>query len=247
MAWGFKHIKRIFRKVDDYYFNSINGVKVKFKIKKRWSNYFIELLIVIIGISIAFWINNIDVKNKNELEKVSYLIDIRDDLKKDSLRLSYSIKYNEIKIKKLSKAIKLIEASAPIDSLLVYTSEIGGYSFFSPNDLTLSSLIQSGDLKLINSRKVKKELLRLLEAYETIEYLQKNFLQALDDNYFPTLFRKIDKINNKPIDIDFFYSIEQKNYAHFALNETNQHIQSYKDALKQVVKLIKLINFNLNQ
>jgi uncharacterized membrane protein YgaE (UPF0421/DUF939 family) len=41
---------------------------MKKEAKLRWSNYFIELLIVIIGISVAFWLNNMAVKSKNELQ-----------------------------------------------------------------------------------------------------------------------------------------------------------------------------------
>ena len=220
---------------------------MKNKTKRRWSNYLIELLIVIIGISIAFWLNNIALKNKNSLEKFSYLTDIKNDLKTDSLRLSINVKNNENKIKKLSNALELIEKSAPIETLLVNIIEIGNYDFFSPDNFTLTSLLQSGDLKLIDSKETKKELLRLLKIYGSINNMQDNFLQALDDNYFPMLLSKVDMVKFKAIEPDFFYDIEMKNYAVFTLNETRQHIRTYRYAQNQVNKLMKLIDDELGK
>ena len=220
---------------------------MKNKTKRRWSNYLIELLIVIIGISIAFWLNNIALKNTNTLEKISYLTDIKNDLKTDSLRLSFNVKNNENKLKKLSNALELIDESAPIDTLLINIIEIGNYDFFSPDNFTLNSLLQSGDLKLIDSKETKKELLRLLKIYESIDNMQNNFLQALDDNYFPMLLTKVDMVTFKAVDPNFFYDIEIKNYAVFTLSETRQHIRTYKYAQKQVHKLMELIGEELGK
>ncbi len=220
---------------------------MKNKAKRRWTNYLIELLIVIIGISIAFWVNNLGLKNKNKLEKHSYLTVIRNDLRTDSLRLTRNIKNNEIKIEKLIKALDFIEKTAPIDSVYMNITRIGLIDFFKPDNFTITSLLQSGDLKLIDSEETKKELLRLLKVYESIDNMQKNFLQALDDNYFPILLTKVDMTKNKPIDPEFFYSIRVKNYCVFTLNETRQHIRTYKFAQNQVYKLMKIIDDELGK
>jgi hypothetical protein len=215
-------------------------------LKLRWSNYLIELLIVIIGISIAFWLNNMAQNRKDQKEKTTYLTDIRNDLKTDSLRLSRNIKNNEAKIKKLQNGLALIEQKAPVDQVLSDVIEIGNYDFFNPDNFTLTSLLQSGDFKLIDSEEIKKELLRLLKIYESIDLMQNNFLQALDQNYFPMLLSKVDMIKFQAIDPAFFYEIEIKNYCAYTLNETDQHIRTYKYALGQVDKVTKLIDSELN-
>lgn len=43
--------------------------------------------------------------------------------------------------------------------------------------------------------------------------MQKNFLQVLDDNYFPMLLTKVDMMEFKALDPDFFHGIEIKNYG----------------------------------
>jgi len=110
----------------------------------------------------------------------------------------------------------------------------------------LTSLIQSGDLKLIDSEQTKRELMRLLRIYESIDNAQNNFLQALDDNYFPILLSKVDMIDFKAMDSDYFYGIEIKNYCAFTLNETSQHIGNYEYAQSQVNTVMQLIENELS-
>lgn len=217
------------------------------KTKLTWSDYLMELLIVIIGISIAFWLNNVAIDSQNKKESTSYLTAIKNDLKTDKARLSDNIKNNKTKSKKLSHSLKMIQQKVSIDSLLISIIEIGNYDFFDPDNFTLTSLLQSGDLKLIDSEQVKRELLRLLKIYESIDIMQKNFLHALDDNYFPMLLTKVDMIEFKAVDPDFFYGVEIKNYCGYTLDETSQHIQNYMKAQSQVNKVIKLIDAELKK
>ena len=212
----------------------------------NWLNHFVELIIVVIGIYIAFSLNNLGQRHKERGIKNNYLTQIRDDLEKDSLRLSYSIKYNIRKTKKLERGLELIATRSPIDSVFAYITEIGNYDFFIPDNFTLSSMLQSGDFKLIEREPTKRELLRLLKRYEFISNMQTNLLQALDENYFPMLLTKMDWSLYRPVEPEFFYGLEIKNYCAFTLNETSQHIATYQIAQKQISKVMQLIDTELN-
>ena len=216
------------------------------KENRSWSNYLIELLIVIIGITIAFWLSNLAESSNNRKQMTTYLSDIKNDLKTDSIRLTRNIRNNELKSKTLLKSLEFIKQTASIDSVLVTVLQIGEYDFFKPDNFTLTSLIQSGDLKLIESKETKRELLRLLKMYDSVEDMQNNFLDALDQNYFPMLLSRVDMTVLEAIDPNFFYGIEIKNYAAFALNETMRHIKNYEYTLSQVTKTIQLLELEIN-
>lgn len=199
-----------------------------------WTNHFNELLIVIIGISIAFWLNNMALRSNAYQQETNYLTDIRNDLREESLKLSDIIAFNEKKSEKLTHVFELISVHAPIDSDLTYVIEIENYDFFNPDHFTLTSLLQSGDFELIESEAIKREILRLLKIYESIDQVQNNLLQALDDNYFPMLLTKVEMVKFNTIDTDYFYSLEIRTYCIFTLNETTQHTQTYKYAKIQI-------------
>jgi hypothetical protein len=213
--------------------------------KINWKNHFIELIIVIIGISVAFWLNNLASESRERELEASFISDLRLDLKKDSSKLEFSLKNNDRKIEALSVGLSLIQTDTQhiySDSLFSSMLQIGNYNFFVPENLTITSLLQSGDFKMIRSTELKKELLRLQKIYEQIDWSQKQLLQALDDNYFPLILNKVDMVAQTPIDPDFFYSIEVKNYCAFSINDTQQHNQFYKSAIKQLNKLFLLMD-----
>lgn len=219
---------------------------MKKKTRKRWFHYLIELVLVIIGITIAFWLNNLGEERKNNRQKKAYLTDIRSDLAKDSIQLAADIAYNQSKITTLQQALEGIDNKVEIDSVLPRILEIGNYEFFRPDNFTLTSLIQSGDLKLIDSESTKRELLRLLKMYEVIDNTQNNFLDALDENYFPMLISKVDMTATKAVDADFFYSTEMKNYCAYTLNETRRHIATYRNTQEQIARVKSLIDSELD-
>ncbi len=154
------------------------------------------------------------------------------------------IKFSENKNELPNKGLALIQSDKKhkfSDSLIQILVNIGNLNFFNSENYTLTSLLQSGDFKLINSNDLKKELLRLLKMYEDIQKSQFNLAQALDNNYFPMIATKLDMTNLHTPYPDFFYSLVMKNYCAYTINDTNMLINQYKQALKQVNKLLKMI------
>ena len=213
----------------------------------RWTNYLIELVIVVIGISIAFSLNEAATRKKHQQEKTDYLIDIRNDLRMDSVQLAHFIRFGQRKGKKMKTLLQHISQEAPVDTIVPYVIEIGNINFFTPDNFTMKSLIQSGDLKLINSDHVKREMLRLLMMYDHIDIMQQNFLQALDDNYFPLLLTKLDLTTMEVVDASFLYSVALRNYTGFTYTETTAHTKHYERTLDQVIKLMDSIDQELGK
>ena len=208
----------------------------------NWKHYLLELIIVISGVTVAFWLSNIsESKKENKLERI-VLNDLRADLLKDSASLVRCINFNKTKVETLKSYINLINSDSDksqIDSAMQIIGVIGNYDFFFSKSFTLSSLLQSGDIKLIRSRSIKKDLLELRQTYDQVEWLQNNFLQALDQNFFPTMYDKIDMINNKALDPEFIYSVQILNFALFAANDTNQAVANYEYTLRLVNNLLE--------
>lgn len=212
--------------------------------KSSFKEYLIELIIVIIGITVAFSLNNMaEAAKERRLEK-KYLSDIRSDLQRDSANLAYAIKFNSNKTERLEKLIQLTmrnDVRQHQDSLMGEVGVIGNYYFFFSESFTLSSLLQSGDFKLITSDELKKELLRMKRMYDLIEKDQGNFLKALDENYYPLLMGRYDMITNEMQDPEFFYGVSFKNWAVYAYQDTNNMNGSYQNIIKQVQKVSEMI------
>lgn len=217
------------------------------KRKSNLGKYFMELLIVVLGVSVAFWINTVAETNKEEKVKQTYYNELIADLGHDIKSLEFTIKENTQKQENLSNRIKLYDSPNENKDQIAQTAfMVGNYIFFESEDLTYQSILASGDLKLFKNREVKKGLVSLYSEYKHIEKLQNGFLDALDQNYFPYLVKNIDYSTGKPINSNFHKSTEVKNYIIYTINEIDIHLKRYEFALLKAKKVQSILKSELN-
>jgi hypothetical protein len=111
--------------------------------KATWHYTLREIIIVIIGITIAFSMNKCADKLKDNKLKKEYLINLKSDLEADKIKTCVEL------IPMLNTEKK---QGMPLMDM-VFT--ILQYETFSPKNITFKTLINSGDLKLINDFQLK--------------------------------------------------------------------------------------------
>ncbi|MEQ9297041.1 MAG: hypothetical protein RIF33_00685 [Cyclobacteriaceae bacterium] len=213
---------------------------------KHWYSYIIDLVIVIVGVSAAFWLSQVADDKKEAEIRDNYLTEIQADLKRDLRLLDYCIEFNEAKIERtFERAGLFADARTNAQEIFEGAMEIGNYQYFSPEDFTYQSMIASGDFKLIDNQDIKNRLIRLHSQYQLINQLQINFTQALDDNYFPFLIQNVDYTTFTPVNDDFHNSLTLKNFFMYTVNDLGSHVSSYKSAKRTGAKLDSLIEVAL--
>lgn len=212
--------------------------------KFNWKEYLIELLIVIIGITVAFSLNNMAEASKDKKLESKFIKDIKSDLIRDSTNLNSSYQFNKDKVVKVEGMLQILIEDKGMklqDSLFQSIGLIGNYNFFFPESFTINSLLQSGDFKLLESDELKKELLRLRWMYEIIERDQDNLTKAMDDNYYPKVLSEIDMITGEVKDPAFFYGMQFRNWIVYVHNDTNNLRYQYGRSKKQIRKILGII------
>lgn len=207
--------------------------------------YFIEFIIVILGISIAFWLSNLGDERKERRLEEQYIIYLKEDLSNDKLHLSSSIASNQKKLNALGKAIQFFQGTnngLTYDSMPTYAGLIGSYNYFEPNENTYVTLQQSGDLKVLKDKDFKKALVDLYRSYEIIQQEHLNLSSALDDNFYPLFMSNYDLINNKIIDIEYFKTPLFRNFVAFTMNETSILNQYYEHAQLRIEKILLMLD-----
>ena len=149
------------------------------KINFRYA--FGEILIVIIGISIAFSINKYADNTKTNKLRNQYLINLRKDIEADKNQLESNIKMIDAKIQITQEILPLLNSSNNNSKMKVF--QIANLVNFTPQDITYQTLINSGDLNLINDFDLKTNIEKhyagykvLLKAYERQEAIHKDYL-----------------------------------------------------------------------
>lgn len=137
--------------------------------KINWQYAFGEILIVIIGISIAFSMNKCAEHSKDEKLKLQYLQSIKNDLEIDKATL-------ESNLEALGKKIGTIQNVLPLFSIKDVEKKKGirqifgimPLTDFNPKDITYQSMINSGDFSLIDDFGLKTAIETHYSDYKTI-------------------------------------------------------------------------------
>ena len=166
--------------------------------KKYLIKYSFEFVVIVIGISVSFWLNELSIDNQNELERIKVLNSLKMEINEirdytyerektwvTDLRLLNELLFPRNGVIDTDSILKITTAKSRIETFLVI------YRVFDPPMNRYYSIINSGDLKFIKSDKIKEILSRLHNTSfsyveTTVEYekqLKQSFLPFLSQNH----------------------------------------------------------------
>ena len=221
--------------------------------KKNFLKYLLDFIVIVLGITVSFWFNQLSIKKSNDLERLKVLNSIEMEISEienytkerlnswnDDIDL-----YSEFLSDKLDlQSIKNITSSkSRIEYNLIY------YRDFEPPMNRYNSMINSGNIKYINSEKLKEILTRLhnlnySNLKTTVEYeksLKEQLIQILTKNHSNILL--IGDDNKTSLDNysrELYSAIEADDEL-----KTNLIIQM--KYFKTRVSLLKLYNYTLSE
>ena len=187
-------------------------------IKKYIIKYSIEFVVIILGITVSFWLNELSIDNQNEKERIKVLTSLQMEINEIKYYCDGRKRTWEMDISLLNEFLYPSNKIFNIDSVLKNTTSkirietfIILYRVFDPPMNRYYSIINSGDLKYVKSDKVKEILSRLHNttfsyvetAVEHEKQLKQSFLPFLTINH-PNVILARD--NNK-ISIDRYSEI----------------------------------------
>lgn len=133
--------------------------------KSKFGAYLIEVLIVVIGITIAFAVDNFAQATKRNNEEKLYLEALINDLDKDIEQLKSISDSSQKVINQTGEIFNLIYSKAEANR---FTRELVTVTYatpyFSSNNGTYLSLINSGDLKILSDFSIRQALVTLYKV-----------------------------------------------------------------------------------
>ena len=166
--------------------------------KKYLIKYSFEFVVIVIGISVSFWLNELSIDNQNELERIKVLNSLKMEINEirdytyerektwvTDIRLLNELLFPRNGVIDTDSILKITTVKSRIETFLVI------YRVFDPPMNRYYSIINSGDLKFVKSDKIKEILSRLHNTSfsyveTTVEYekqLKQSFLPFLSQNH----------------------------------------------------------------
>ncbi len=157
------------------------------KNKIQWRTHFIELLVVIIGISIAFALEGWSEKSKNKQLETNYLQSLKTDLLQDKDDMQVVIDSSDVITRYIGETFQYLFTNREVEVFKrhhvtsTYTAP-----YFYPKNGTYLSLVNSGNLNLIRNFEIKSSLADLYDVqYAEVARLDGVVKNLVDNMIYP--------------------------------------------------------------
>ncbi|MGB5941634.1 MAG: hypothetical protein WBG71_02020 [Leeuwenhoekiella sp.] len=160
--------------------------------KIDWLNHFLEFIVVIIGILIAFQLNTCSQENKEQELVDQHIENILEETRYNKDNVTYFISQSDAMIAKADSLLILLNDFENPKKVNQFALELMNlpYSYIKRN--AYNSLIQSGDIRLIKDFKVKDDIINLYEYYDWAEGMNKATEETYSNFLYPYVVKNLD-------------------------------------------------------
>jgi hypothetical protein len=214
--------------------------KKRKRTKIKWTYYFIELLVVFIGVTAGFLLNNWrEETSELKLEK-KYLESFYNDALTDAEDLDSLIFRSQ---KKADTMIGILRKSALVGESLneelakELVREIMFIEWFTPVNDTYDDIINSGNLNLISNYQLKEKISSYYSFLNQVANVEQYYNKHMDNYGFPMLYKSYHLLNQEFINKESYQSLEFTNMYLGVLALLQQNIKVYREALEKNMEL----------
>ena len=212
-----------------------------------WLDKLVDLLVVILGISIAFGIDNWAEGRKDAQTKQRYLVSLQSDLRKDSLGLQSALTQIHAYQTTLDTLFALTsrrnEEEAEVIAQMML--QLGQTGQFTPEDYTYRALQQTGDISLLDNDSLQIALSRLYDAYQNIEQ-QQDYLDMIQLEYVVPFYFNYDSRRSFIVDPKIYFQPKLINALFAIRSNANNRERDGEEALHQLTSIQRLIKEELD-
>ena len=229
--------------------------------KKYIIKYSFEFVVIVAGISVSFWLNEISIGNQNEKERIKVLNSL--NMEVDEIQ-----SYCDERLNRWNKDRRILmmflESSGQnfdVDSISKITTSKSSIEFnliyyrvFEPPMNRYLSIINAGTLKYVKSDKIKEILSRLHNTYfsyveTTVEYekiLKENFVSFFATNHSDIIIAGSDnKISFDEYSLMLYNSIKKDKKLKSNLIVLDDYLSSKLTFIKLYINILDELKFEL--
>ena len=217
------------------------------KTKINWANHFVELIVVIIGITIAFMLENWRQENANHDLEQKYLNSLKSDLMSDNKLLDSTVSSVEKQISKLRDFITEIKTGTVVKQKAenIIPQVLISYGF-APKLATYQSITNSGNLNIITDYKLIESLASYYNSYDEISIKEKGLYDYQLKFVLPYVYENVDFLSGKMVNKSAINGFEFKNIVTGYYTLVGQNLEAYKNYQLANKELLENIEKYLN-
>jgi hypothetical protein len=162
--------------------------------KNKLYEYLFEVIVIFVGITISFYVDNWKQSNEENKLEIEYLNGFLQDLNLDQKNLEISVSSIEVVN---NSSFKLLGGMArkefEPDSFYFYTAKIIEMNDFKPTMHTYEEIRSNSHLKLIKDDFLRKQIIDLYEFYKHLDFVDALARKQQLEYYLPYITERIDQ------------------------------------------------------
>ncbi len=217
---------------------------------KRYLIYAIgEILLVMIGISLAFQVSNWDDNRIKKVAEIRYYENIKEQIIDDKELIEGQRDYNNRYLPQFEYANEIIEANdrSKMDTLGVIIRNLSSYSDFDKEGNIYETMVNGGQVKLLQNIEIINGARELEEIYNYINRMENIHYDAIMTHAVIAINPVIAYTNNqikKPEDV---FTYQFQNLIIILLQIMEEKDRTYNKALNEIERVTILINEELSK
>ena len=203
-----------------------------------------EIALVVVGILIALQINNWNHDRQDKISELNFYSNFKEQLAEDIYEIKGNIIYNNNYMEQFEYAVQIIESNdrSRIDSLSQISISLTKYSDLGRQSNIYETLVNSGQVKLLNNTDIIEEIRRLEELYIYINKMEEIHREVILKEVATSLRDNFKLLTLEAIDADNIYTVNFQNLIIFILGIMKEKDEIYHEALVEIQTIIKYID-----
>lgn len=199
--------------------------------KINWTSLALEFLVVLIGILLAFQLNECSGRKKSRKLIAQHIEAIDEEAKFNKIMLTMAIDSLERSIGKLGNLLTAIEKEDAEECNRLMLETLSNPGLF-VKDNAYKTLIESGDVRLMEDFEKKNYLVYMYSYFDWARELDKLEAQQMDQYYFPYVFENMDLVKGKTQEMSIYKDKQFRNVIASGLFTQRMRLDKYKECLK---------------
>lgn len=217
---------------------------------KKYMAYAIgEILLVMIGISLAFQLDNWNEDRILRKTEINYYVNIKNQIIDDQQLIGSQMEFNNRFLEAFRYANKLIEDNdkSKMDTLGLIIRDMTQYSDFDREGNIYESLVNSGEIKILQNQGIVQGIRELEERYMYINRMESIHYDAMM-NHVVVIINSIIKYASAEVKKpELVFTYEFQNILVILMQIMAEKDEVYQAALKQIEYVKVLINSELQE
>lgn len=216
--------------------------------KIDWLNHFLEFIVVVIGILLAFQLNTCSEKKKEGKLVEEHIESIVEETSLNKSLLGTSIKNSERLLSLLDSTITLTgKDTIPINSVHSLSMQLMSLDYIYIKKNAYNSLVQTGDIRFIENSTLQNDIISLYEYYGWLQGLDDSSRITYLENYMPYATQNFDLISYRPQKEEVYTNKLFRNYLSVYKYSLNFRLQKQVEVMGYMDEFLKNYSTNLEE